>query len=414
MTVLIKRSQVSPQIFNFRRKIVWISLLWLLAQVAQSQDFKVVGYLPTYRFDLKDNIKYEYLTHLNIAFANPDAQGKLQTNGRDITPIVELAHSYDLGVFIALAGGGVPLSVWEKWIRPNYRSKFIHHIMDYAIHHNLDGIDVDIEWNTVNEDYSGFVLDLIDSSHKHNLEVSAALPGIYRYPEISDEALNAFDWINMMVYDLTGPWAPYQSGPHSPYSFALDAIAYWKDQGVTPERLTLGMPFYGYDFTNPADVFAITYADLIRNNLALSNQDQIGLVYYNGQGTISRKTQLALEELSGVMIWELGQDYFDEQYSLLQVIHEAIQNTTTYTVERQPEIFLKYYPNPFQNFIKLQNNIAKDLHVKLIDLLGNPHYSIKVSKNATAEINAYGLPAGAYLLKVTAEDKTYPFKIIKG
>ena len=43
--------------------------------------------------------------------------------------------------------------------------------------------------------------------------------------------------------------------------------------------------------------------------------------YYNGRPTIKSKVKLASEQVSGIMIWEIGQDSFTE-YSLLKTIHK--------------------------------------------------------------------------------------------
>ena len=61
-------------------------------------------------------------------------------------------------------------------------------------------MDVDLEWSHVNSLYSPFVLELKDSLDAHNKLMTVALPGTYRYPEVSDEALNAFAWVNLMAY----------------------------------------------------------------------------------------------------------------------------------------------------------------------------------------------------------------------
>ena len=42
-----------------------------------SEKAIVVGYLPTWRFSLNNSIEYCKITHLNLAFANPDADGNL-------------------------------------------------------------------------------------------------------------------------------------------------------------------------------------------------------------------------------------------------------------------------------------------------------------------------------------------------
>ena len=52
-----------------------------------SKKARVVGYLPTYRFSQNDKIEYCKLTHLNIAFANPESDGTilLPNNSSGIT-----------------------------------------------------------------------------------------------------------------------------------------------------------------------------------------------------------------------------------------------------------------------------------------------------------------------------------------
>lgn len=48
-------------------------------------------------------------------------------------------------------------------------------------------------------------------------------------------------------------------------------------------------------------------------------------VYYNGPDTIAEKTRYAMENLGGIMIWELTQDAAGEDQSLLQVIGRSLE-----------------------------------------------------------------------------------------
>lgn len=379
----------------------------------QSQEFKKVGYLPTYRFSLIDDIEFDKLTHLNIAFANPDANGLLSTNGVDITPIVERAHEADLEVFIALAGGAAQLSDWEEWIKPNNRSAFIQDIIDYTLSHNLQGIDVDLEWGNVNDDYSGFVLELRDSIDQYDLGYSVAFPGTYRYPEVSDEALFSFDWVNLMVYDLTGPWQPSNPGPHSPYSFAFSSIDYWEALGLDKSDMTLGVPFYGYDFTNQSNVSSVRFSDMVALDPAYAQLDQVGQIYYNGLMTIEQKTQLAFDELSGIMIWELGQDSFDE-FSLLNRINETIDANLTSTDNLQDQKkTAKLYPNPTSAFTTLRFDEAQDCRIVLYSGLQEIHLDRKYNKQQEIVIDLSGFPSGMYFLFVEGEALSGTFKVAR-
>lgn len=379
----------------------------------QAQDFKTVGYFPSYRFQLLDEIELDRLTHINISFANPDAQGKLQTDDVSITPVVEKAQSLGVEVYIALAGGAAQLSQWENWIKPGNRSAFISGIMDYVLEHNLQGIDVDLEWSVVNEDYSGFVLELKDSLDQYQLGMTAALPGIYRYPEVSNRALAAFDWVNLMAYDLTGPWQPNNVGPHSPYSFAEDAIEYWGRQGLEKERMTLGVPFYAYDFTDQNNVRGLTFAQMVRRDPANAQVDQVGQIYYNGLPTITNKTILALENVSGIMIWEIGQDHFSE-YSLLKRIDETINGFfTTSTTSTIDDLVIQVFPNPVVDRVQIRLEQAKDLELSLFSASAKLLETQRYQQNMDVSMDMSAYPAGIYFLAVKSSSAVETIKLVK-
>lgn len=378
-----------------------------------AQEFKTIGYLPTYRFHTINEIDLQNLTHLNIAFANPDINGNLTTNEIDISPIVQLAQEKDIEVFIALAGGAAKLDDWQDWIKPKNRSAFIHRILDYTKQHNLQGIDVDLEWGNVNEDYSGFVIELRDSMDQYDLKLSVALPGLYRYPEISNEALEVFDWINLMVYDLTGPWTPNNPGQHSPYSFAENAIDYWVAQGIDKSKMTLGVPFYGYDFTNQNNVQAVTFSSMVQLDPANAQIDRVGEIYYNGLKTIERKTILALNELSGIMIWELGQDNFSE-FSLLDRISETINAylSTSITQSENPSINFPY-PNPVTDVLHLQLSNPQSTQIVLYS---NFKKVMKTQGFINVEEISFDMsefPSGMYFLSIVTRSSRKTFKLFK-
>jgi len=137
----------------------------------------------------------------------------------------------------------------------------------------------------------------------------------------------------VMAYDFTGPWNPTVSGQHSSYDNAVRSINYWKNTiGISASKLTLGVPFYGYDFTNSSNVTAFSYGQMVNLQASNSELDNVGLKFYNGRPTIKSKVKLASEQVSGIMIWELGQDSFSE-YSLLKTIHNEYKNLGFVTTE---------------------------------------------------------------------------------
>ena len=151
--------------------------------------------------------------------------------------------------------------------------------------------------------------------------MTAALPATTRFNNISDETLGLFDLIHIMAYDFTGPWNPTNVGQHSSYSHAVQSIDFWtKTVGVAANKLTLGVPFYGYDFSNFNNVTAFTYSSMVSSNQNYADVDNVGSKFYNGRPTIKSKVKLASEKVGGIMVWELGQDSFGN-FSLLKTIH---------------------------------------------------------------------------------------------
>ncbi len=408
------------------RKLLLIFVLIFQCFLLRGQEFKVVGYLPYYRFDLANQIDFTKITYLNLAFLNPDSLGNLSIPGEDPATAIAIAKEAnpDLTVFVSIGGGGLTdewAMAWEKYLKPENRATFVHRLTEYAVEHDYDGVDVDLEWGTVDDNYSPFVIELRDSLHARGKTISSALPAVHRYPELSDEALEAFDLINIMAYDETGPWNPNHPGPHSDYQYAVDAIAFWKNEGVKGDRLTLGVPFYGYDFTDQNHVTAFTFGSIVEEDTLLAYTDQEGEKYYNGIPTIQRKTLYAMEQVDGIMIWELGQDAFGalEKYSLLAAIDYVVQNGELPVITGLENQLLasavKCYPNPFQNELIIDSNERSASYVvRLTDMMGRTVIGEQgCFSEGTQRLNTSRLAPGAYVLTLEMNGRFYRRVLIR-
>lgn len=308
-----------------------------------SDQARVVGYFPTWRFTLTDKVDFCKLTHVNIAFGNPMDDGTIQlsnpsaiSNLEQVISTAKLQNS-SIQFYISLAGGVLSDQVantWKSFLASSQdRPKLIDKIIEFVLENKLDGVDVDLEWSHVTQGYSDFVIELKKELSIHGKGMTAAFPSETKFSQISDQALAVFDFINIMVYDYTGSWNPSKPGQHSSYNHAERGINYWKNVvGIAGEKLTLGVPFYGYNFLNSTTVESFTYGSMVASNTSNSERDQVGNKYYNGRPTIASKVKLAAQNLSGIMIWELGQDSFTE-YSLLQTIHKTYTDLGVKTTE---------------------------------------------------------------------------------
>jgi chitinase len=292
-------------------------------------SFKIVGYIGGGNFDKLDSIEINKLTYLNLAFASPGPDGKLVMDDKaDVSTGVKKGHAANLKVFISLGGGGRPDTVfWKNSLLPKNRSEFIKNIVSYVEENNLDGVDVDIEGNLfpyIGFTYGPFVVELKKALHAKGRGISSALGATDLHEVVTREALEAYDFINVMVYDKTGIWRPNVIGPHSPFSYAEDAIKYYTvDRKIPPSHITLGLPFYGFDFTPPARY--IDYSEIIMSDVANAYRDSVGMRYYNGIPAISKKAVLAKKSsLGGVMIWELACDTHGD-LSLLRALDQTLK-----------------------------------------------------------------------------------------
>ena len=296
-----------------------------------SNQARVVGYYSTCCFSEYDKIQFCKLTHLNIAFANPQTDGTIVLPGNSgdlLKNVMDTARSQNsnIKIYISLAGGWLSdemANTWKNFLAsPQDRPILIEKIVSYVLDNGFDGVDVDLEWGYVTTGYSDFVIELRDALKEQSKGITAAYPSETRYSLITEEALNALDFINLMVYDYTGPWNP-SPGQHSSYNHARRGISFWKNKvGINPSKLTLGVPFYGYDFQNSTTVESFTYGSMVDSDVSNSEKDNVGNKYYNGRPTIANKVKLASQNLSGIMIWRLGADSFTE-YSLLETIHKT-------------------------------------------------------------------------------------------
>ena len=311
-----------------------IQLRWVLIFVVgifnlSMAQKKVIAYIPNW-IDLNSfstTIQYSKLTHINIAFENPDANGYLTFN-LGSNAIINAAHAQNVKVFVSLAGGSASENAairanYFNLISPANRTAFIQKIYDYVLAHNLDGVDVDLEGPAINGDYGGFVIALANKLHAGGKQISAALSEGYGGANVPSSTFAAYDWINIMAYDATGPWNPGNPGPHSPYSMAVNQFNYWTGRGLPASKAIIGLPFYGYGFGAAANQ-GISYANIIAQYPGSENQDQVGnTIYYNGIPTIKAKTTFAIQNAGGVMIWELSQDAVGSK-SLLTAINQVI------------------------------------------------------------------------------------------
>ena len=85
----------------------------LCCDLLAGQSFKVVGYLPSYRFDEIENFDLEKLTHLAVAFANPDENGRVAIESHYFEEVIQKGHASGNKLLLSLAGGNITPRNWK-------------------------------------------------------------------------------------------------------------------------------------------------------------------------------------------------------------------------------------------------------------------------------------------------------------
>lgn len=291
-----------------------------------NQDFKVISYYPYWGSVSPKDLNYEGMSIINYAFALPnDKGGVVIQKPSKLRELVEESHKNNVKVYLAVGGWGYDEIFRSIASNPQKLDVFVKGLSQIVKDYNLDGIDLDWEYPDTNnepQDFTKMVKALGQSLRLQNKGLSAAVIAgvnqegneVYSAKGIRKDAIDALDFINIMVYD--GQYG-YQMVHHSSMNFAKEALDYWKNKRNVPEeKLILGVPFYGRN----KDDQSRSYRQLIATNKAYTDKDFADGYYYNGLTTMESKTKLALQEASGIMIWEITQDSRDENSLYKRII----------------------------------------------------------------------------------------------
>jgi GH18 family chitinase len=252
-----------------------------------------------------DDIPFARLTHVNYAFALPTSEGRLRPleDAPKLDALVGRAHERGVKVLISIGGwnDGDDSAFTALSSSRAGRRTFADSVARLVGERGLDGADIDWEYPEPAEagSYAALLNELsVVLRPAGKLLTAAVSASSWGSEGIPNEAFPDLDWLNVMAYD-GGPGAD-----HSPYSYAVSALDLWAGRGLPLGKAVLGVPFYsrpGYR----------SYASLVAAYPDAPYRDEVGGEFYNGVDTIKRKTCLARQRASGVMVWELTQDTHD-------------------------------------------------------------------------------------------------------
>ncbi len=394
---------------------VWLALLALLLMAIiaplSAQDDpaepRIIGYFASWNIYNEGDDAYfvtdipaDKLTHLNYAFAGISADGEVALldewgdtqfpypGDADDQPLkgnfnqlrlLKQAHP-DLQILISIGGWTESDRFSDVAVSLESRQKFAASVIAFVQQYGFDGVDLDWEYPTGGgeegnverpEDPENFVLllaelraqlDAQEASDGHHYPLTIALGSNASAYQPLDWAriLPSLDWVNVMTYDMSGPWsevtgfnAPlYDSTANPPEGGSTDAtISGLLALGVPPQQLVMGVPFYGLQWTgvgatddglhqpftgNAADDGSSDYSALAADQITRfprfwSATAQVPWLYdaqtgtmisYEDPESLAAKAAYVQEHgLGGIMFWEISQDSPDS--ALLTTIWNA-------------------------------------------------------------------------------------------
>ncbi|XP_063834194.1 chitinase-3-like protein 2 [Ostrinia nubilalis] len=275
--------------------ILLLVLSFCASEVLANNDKVVVCYYGTWatyrwgvgKFDVED-IDPFLCTHLVYSFIGIDAQGTAvsldphldlgdvswtRDNFRKFTSLKD--KNPNLKTLLAVGGWNEASAKYSVMAaNPNYRQNFIQSSLAMIQEHNFDGLDVDWEYpnrrDTVHgsadiDNFSTLLKELREEFDKHDLMVTVAVSAVEERALLSYDVpavAKYVDYVGVMAYDMSGAWDPVtghnaplhiSEGDSTENEAALytveNAIKFWLKAGCPPEKLVMGVPFYGRTFT---------------------------------------------------------------------------------------------------------------------------------------------------------------------
>lgn len=311
----------------------------------------VFGYLPYW--NKTATLRYDLLTHVVHFSVGANADGTL-SNPRSWpwTTQINAAHNAGVKVILCVTQFDEPTTL-TLVTTPAYKNAFFSNIKNMMLQGKADGLNIDFEGTgEFRSHINQFMADLTAYLHAQipGSEVTFAGPAVNWSSAWDLTGLaNSCDGIFIMGYDFYGSWST-TSGPSAPLTGGSYNVTntvytqYRQVQQTHPEKLILGVPYYGNHWTTStssarstriAHVGSVTFAkaqvDSATYGLLWDATSQTPWyrwhdgtnwhqVWFDNADSLRLKYQLALDAgLQGVGMWCLGNDPGrNELWDLLQ------------------------------------------------------------------------------------------------
>ena len=300
--------------------------------VKRNEPFRVVAYYTKNDEGNRNNFdKLDVMTDLIInGYTSFNAAGDLVWDTKEkmesvLQELKTAIGSRDIDLWFCIGSYSAGTDTSKLFVDAAARKKLINTCVEITKKYGFVGIDVDYEYPYEQsnwDNYSVFLVELKAALKKEGKMLSTA-QGPWGVG-LSDEAINAIDYVNIMAYDLDD-----DKGRHSGYELVQSSTEYFVNLGFPKSKLVMGLAFYGHSTTNKSDPMSgqpyYYYVQRFRNALK-TYTNELGGYYFTGRDMNRDKTYYCIEEgLSGVFAWHFACDieYTDER-SLWRAVGETV------------------------------------------------------------------------------------------
>ncbi len=335
----------------------------------------VLGYSASWVDGTYPPSAYDYgaLTHIARSFLIPKPDGSIGDTGGYWNPDLErLAKQHGVKLLASVGGAAENANHWLTMARDaSARQRFFDGLDKLVTEHHYDGVDIDWEPSALSDadqqTFTEFMVAL-RARFPRWIITTALAPSDWWARHVSWKEITAsVDFVNLMTYTFAGSWSGHSghnanlfapSSYHEQGGIDVDGgIAHLIERyGVPPEKIALGLAFYGIQFSTDKLGDPFTKDALFQGNeLGLTDVAPLlesgdyrklwdeaahapyleriagkhTVSYDDERSTLDKCTASHKRKLAGVMIWPLGGDLLRGRTPLLATVAKAFGRQAT-------------------------------------------------------------------------------------
>ena len=414
----------------------------------RSLTHKVLGWHP-YWVSASAHLSYDYKALSHIAYFSYEVDtatgGYTSIHNWSTTPVIDYAHQQGTKVLLTVTNFGSSRN--SEILSDTVKQKYmITRLITLLKARNGDGINFDFESVSLSQrtNLTKFITRAVTmiKAELPESEISMATPAVDWSGSWDIKTLSELcDYLIVMGYDYywsgsstAGPVAPLEGESYN----VTRTINTYLTAGVSPEKLLLGVPWYGYDWpvlTNTrkatasgtatsriytsANQLAVTYGkifDLATKvpYVSYSGSPAWRQLWFDDPESLSMKYTLAKNKnLGGIGIWALSYEGGRSDMWGKLISTFLVFDTTGNKI-------LTVYPNPAYETAKIEFSLAGDEPVTILiyDSQGKERMVLVDEKlNAgfhSIEFKPAGYGAGLYLCVLRSKNSVSTWKIFIG